>query len=210
MLTNVYKDILMKLKLSLFIVSMALLSGCTSMVDAMDKASGLGVVSQETSTFDNAKIVSVSPNSLYAKGSWGNVVKLGAKWSSASPEYVAIILSYDSNTSGGGSLYMNLTSMDINIDGTISSYSASGSTNLDHSSYNTVSKSIYTSSKNSIIIPYSVLESMVAAKDCRIRIHTGKGYEDAEFSIERIPGGKGTAILSIKKFMKQVAAIKSS
>lgn len=191
----------------LFIATI-ILSGCASMVDSMDKAAGLGVVTQEKSTFDNATIVSVTPNSLYAKGSWGNAVKLGARWSSASPEYVALIISYDSNTSGGGSAYIRLTGMDINIDGKISSHPAASGTSLDSSGYNTVSKTIYTSSKNTVVIPYSLLESMISAKDCRLRIHTGKGYEDAEFSIERIPGGKGTAILSIKEFMVKVAAVK--
>ena len=198
----------MKHILSLVLVATITLSGCASMVDSMDKAAGLGVVTQERSTFDNATVVSVTPNSLYAKGSWGNVVKLGASWSSASPEYVALIISYDSNTSGGGSVYLNLTGMDINIDGKISSHPAASGTSLDSSAYNTVSKTIYTSSKNSVVIPYALLESMISAKDCRLRIHTGKGYEDAEFSIERIPGGKGTAILSIKEFMVKVAAVK--
>ena len=196
----------MKILLAL-IVAFAV-SGCASMADGMSKAAGLGVVKQETSTFDNATIVSASPTFLYAKGSWGNSVKLGARWSSASPDAVALILAYDSNVSGYGSAYLGLTGIDINVDGDISSHKAGGATDLDSSGYNTVSKTIYTSSKNAVVIPYALLERMVAAKDCRLRIHTSKGYEDAEFSIERIPGGQGTAILAIKEMMAKIAAVK--
>ena len=179
---------------------------CTSMADTMSKAAGLGVVSQEKSTFDNATIISVSPTFLYTKGSWGNSIKLGARWSSKSPEYVALILAYDSSITSSSTAYLSLTGIDINIDGEISSHSTGSPTNLDSSGYNSVSKNIYTSSQNTVVIPYTLLERMVSAKDCRLRIQTGKGYEDSEFSIERIPGGQGTAILSIKEFMAKVSA----
>jgi hypothetical protein len=166
-------------------------------------------VEQKTSTFDNATIITASPTFLYAGGSWGsNNVKLGARWSSASPDSVALVLAYDSTVSGAGGAYMSLTGIDINVDGEISSHAAAGSTKLDSSSYNTVTKTIYTSSENVVVIPYALLERMVADKDCRIRIHTSKGYEDAQFSLERIPGGQGTAILAIKKLMAKVAAVK--
>lgn len=195
-------------KFSIVLIAILAVSGCASMADGMSKAAGLGVVKQETSTFDNATIISASPTFLYAKGSWGNSVKLGARWSSATPESVALILSHDSNTSGYGNAYVGLTGIDINVDGDISSHAAAGSTDLDSSGYNTVSKTIYTSSKNVVVIPYALLERMVAAQDTRIRIHTSKGYEDAQFSLERIPGGQGTAILSIKELMAKVAAVK--
>lgn len=184
------------------------ISGCASMVDSMDKAAGLGVVKQETSSFDNATIVSASPTFLHAKDSWGSSVKLGARWSSAAPGVVALVLAYDSDISAPSRAYLGLTGIDINVDGDISSHKASGSTALDSSDYNTVSKTIYTSSKNAVMIPYALLERMVAAKDCRVRIHTSKGYEDAEFSIERTRGGQGTAILAIKEMMAKVSAVK--
>ena len=199
----------MSLKYSIAIAVAISLTGCApSMIDGMSKAAGLGVVKQETSTFDNATIVSVSPTFLYAKGSWGNGVKLGARWSSKSPDSVALILEYNSSTSGYGNAYLGLTGIDINVDGEISSHAAAGTTDLDSSGYNTVSKTIYTSSKNAVVIPYSLLQRMVAAKDCRLRIHTSKGYEDAQFSLERIPGGQGTAILSIREFIAKVSSAK--
>lgn len=181
------------------------LSGCAGLADSMNKMAGLGVVKEETSTFDGAKIISVSPNWLYeSKETWSaNSVKLGARWSSASPDYVALVLSYDSSTSSG-STYLGLSGIDINIDGNKSSYKANKSTTLDSGSYNTVSNTIYTNSKNTIVIPLSVLNSMVNSNDCRIRIHTSKGYEDAIFSVERSDSGQGTALLSIKEFLKRV------
>jgi hypothetical protein len=183
------------------------ISGCT----AMDKMAGLGVVNQHTSTFDNATVIEVSPNSLYDPGSaWGTPLQLGARWSSAAPDSVALVLAYNSNVSSGAPAYLGLSDLDINIDGAISSYSAGQSTDLSNSGYNTVSHTIYTSSKNAVVIPYSVLQRMVAAKDCRLRIHTSKGYQDIKFSTEHIPGGKATAIVTIKEFMAKVAAARGN
>ncbi|WP_134082400.1 hypothetical protein [Thiohalophilus thiocyanatoxydans] len=179
------------------------------MADATSKMAGLGVVKQEKSTFDDATIVEVSPNWLYdPDSSWGNSVKLGARWSSNAPEHVALVLSHSSNTSGSGAAYVGLSGVEINIDGDIKSFSSGKPTNLDSSGYNSVSRTIYTESKNTVVIPYSLLERMVDSKDCRIRIHTSKGYEDARFTIERIPGGQGTAILSIREFIEKVDAVK--
>lgn len=196
-------------RIAVLAVAMGLLVGCAGMADTMSKAAGLGVVTEERSTFDNATVVSVSPAHLYAEGSWGNMVRLGASWSSVTPDSVALVLAYESNVSGGNPAYMNLNSLQINIDGDVSSYSAEPATDLSSSGYNTVSKTIYTSSKNSVVIPYTTLLHMVSAKDCRLRIHTSKGYEDAQFSIERIPGGQPTAILSIKNFIAKIEPLRN-
>lgn len=195
----------------LAILTIALtLPGCASMADGMSKAAGMGVVKQQISTFDNATIITATPTTLWAKGSWGNQVHMGARWNSAEPAEVALLLSYSSNVSSSyGSPYMGLEGIEINVDGDISSFTAAGSTRLDHSGYNTVSKTIYTSSDNAVVIPYSLLERMVSARDCRLRIHTSKGYEDAQFSIERIPGGQGTAILPIRELMQKVAVFRA-
>jgi hypothetical protein len=197
-------------KLLMATVVLSALSGCSGMADSMGKMAGLGVVTQEKSTFDGATIVNVSPTFLYDPDrKWsGNSVKLGARWSSGSPDYVALVMQYSGDVSGYGSAYASLTGVDVNIDGELQSFSARSSTSHDSSGYNTVTKTIYTDSKNSVVIPYSILKQMVDAKDCRLRIHTGKGYEDAVFSIERIPGGQGTATLSIREFMDKVSLVK--
>ncbi len=45
-------------------------------------------------------------------------------------------------------------------------------------------------------------------KNCRLRIHTTEGNQDIDFSAASIPGGKATAIVSIKEFMTKVAKVK--
>src|SRR4051812_46676895 len=115
-----------------------LICGCASMADSTSALAGLGVVSKKQSTFDNSTNVQVSPTWLYAKGSWGNRVKLGARWSSAAPDQAALELSYGSDISSGAPAYLSLTGIELNIDGRMSSYTAGAPTNLDSSSYNTV------------------------------------------------------------------------
>lgn len=84
------------------------LSGCAGMADSTSQSAGLGVITQEKSTFDGATIVNLTPTWLYAEGSWGNKVKLGARWSSKAKESVALLLSYSSNASGYSATYMSL------------------------------------------------------------------------------------------------------
>ena len=182
--------------------------GCAGMADSMNKMAGIGVVTVENSTFDDAKIIKVTPTWLYEDtGSMDNIrTKLGARWTDKTPDYVALDLAYDSNTSGYSEIYLGFTGVDINIGGKITSFKTNNLTILKSSGYNTVSNTIYTKSENSVIIPMSLLEEMVSADDCRIRIYTSQGYEDAVFSIERSSGGQGTAILSIREFIATVKA----
>jgi len=42
----------------------------------------------------------------------------------------------------------------------------------------------------------------------RLRIHTNKGYEDSNFSIENMPGGQLTAVLSIREFVEKTKIYK--
>ncbi|GLS27719.1 hypothetical protein [Marinibactrum halimedae] len=192
-------------RVSFYMCLAGVLISCAGMADSMSKLSGLGVVSKEKSTFDGATLIKVSPTFLYdPESTWGNQVKLGARWSSKAPEYVALVLSYSSDVASAKSAYLSLTGIDINTDGNIESFKSGKSTNLDSGGYNTVSKTIYTESTNSVVVPYSLLQQMVSAEDCRVRIHTSKGYEEAIFSKERIPGGQGTAILSIREFIAEI------
>jgi hypothetical protein len=197
------------MKYLLLALLVLIVSGCSSMADGMSKMAGLGVVSESKSTFDDSRVVSVSPAHLYVKGSWGNTVRLGARWSDSEPDLVALIMEQSSSTSTAGRAYIGLQGLDINIDGEILSYDANSSTKLSNSGYNTVSKTIYTSSRNAVVVPYAVFVKMLEAKDCRIRIKTSDGYEDSLFSTERIPGGQGTAILAMRDFRAKVEAAKN-
>ncbi|MBW2194282.1 MAG: hypothetical protein JRF37_01570 [Deltaproteobacteria bacterium] len=185
-----------------------IVTGCTSMADVTSRVAGVGTISEEKWVFDNTTVVTMSPAFLYAEGEWLGVdVKLGARWSSNSSDHVALIMSYRSSKSGSGSdMYTNFSGLDVNIDGTIMSYKTGGFTSHADSGYNTVPKTSYNENKNSVILPLNVLKDMLAAEDCRLRIHTCEGYVDAQFSIERIPGGggQGTAILSMREFVAKV------
>jgi hypothetical protein len=182
---------------ALLLLAVCGLSGCA----AMNKAAGMGVVSETKSDFDGTVTISATPSFLATK-SWGPGVKLGALWVSDHPDTVALWLKNDSDVNAGA--YLNITGLDINIDGEISSWPV-GSTHYDNSGYNTVSKTIYTSSENQAVVPYSLLQRMVSAKDCRIRIHTTKGYEEAFFSTPSVAGSP-TAVVSIREMMAKVAA----
>ena len=63
------------------IATTIILTGCAGMADSLSSFSGLGVVTVENSTFDNAKLVTVTPTFLYENPS--NMVpirtKLGAR-----------------------------------------------------------------------------------------------------------------------------------
>ena len=195
----------------LFIVSLiALLTSCSAYNSAMDSFSGRGKISQEKSTFDGSTIVNVSPTYLYdpARGGAYDGVNLGAKWQNNLPDIAILVLSYSGSTRFGGALYLGLNGIDINIDGTKYSYKTKGSTVTSNDSYSSY-YGINAKSMNVVAVPYKIFEQMLSAKDCRLRIHTSDGYEDAVFSAESIPyGGPDTAIVAMRKFDQRVQAIK--
>lgn len=121
-----------------------------------------------------------------------------------------LILGTISDTNGFDPVYLGLRGIDINIDGEITSYSARNLTDLNSSAYNSVTQSITTESKNRVVIPFAVLEEMVYANDCRIRIYTSKGYEDARFSLEQTKTGASTAIVAIQQFMARIEPLRIS
>lgn len=189
-----------------WVLSAALLAlyGCT----AMDKLAGMGVMSQSVSTRDHATIIEVSPNALYDPGSTpGTPLQLGARWTSNAPQSVALVLSYQSTVSSDAPTAQSFDALQISIDGQVSSFPASKPSDISSSLDNSVAHTIYMSSRGEVLIPYALLQRMVAAKDCWLR--TGN-YQDAKFSTEHLPGGKPTAIVSIRAFMAKVDAARSS
>lgn len=184
------------------------LGGCAGMADSVDRMANRGVIEQEKSTFDGATIVKMSPATLYREGAAFGIVPihLGARWSSKAQDQVALILSYKSNISSGNSAFMSFSALSTNIDGVIAEYKSGGATAHDSSAYNSVSKTIYTQSSNAVVIPITELRKMLVAKDCRLRIHTSNGYEDVQFSVDRMPDGQATAIVYLREFMKRVEA----
>lgn len=191
-----------------WVLSAALLSlcGCT----AVDKLAGMGVVSQHVSTADHATIIEMSPDALYDPGSApGTPLQLGARWTSDAPQSVALVLSYQSTVSSDAPTVQNFDSLEISIDGQMSSFPASRPSDLSSGLHNSMSHTIHTSSKGEVLIPYALLQRMVTAKDCWLRA-TGSGYQDAKFSAEHLPDGKPTAIVSIREFLAKADAVRAS
>lgn len=184
-----------------WILSAALLAlcGCT----AVDRLAGMGVVSQRVSAPDHATIVEVTPNALYDPGNTrGAPLRLGARWTSDAPQSVTLVLSYQSTVSSDAPTVPRFDALQIGIDGQVSSFPASKPADLSSGFDNSMSHTMYASSRGEVTIPYAILQQMVAARDCWLRA----GDQDVKFSTEHLPDGKATAIVSIRKFMAKVDA----
>lgn len=184
------------------------LSGCAAMAEAGNKAAGLGQITQERSSFDGATIIQASPHFLYNSEkpmmSATLSAKLGARWSSKTPDLVYLVVRYDAGFSGPS--FTNIRGVDINIGGQVSQFDAGGLTNHSSSGYNTVAGTVFTASENGVVIPLELLRKMISAPDCRVRIRTMDGYEDATFSVDRIPGGQTTAKASLGQLLSAIEA----
>lgn len=178
------------------------LAGCA----AMDAMAGMGVLTQRNNSYDGGEVINVSGQSLYAPDlALGTPLQLGATWLSRYPDSVSLDISYRSNVDMGSNAYASIDELDVRIDGLESRWQAHG-TRLDSTPYNTVSRTIYTTSSTSIVVPLKMLRAMVQAQDCRLRIYSSLGTTDVLFSRDSIPGGKPTAITSIRKLLAAVDA----
>lgn len=198
------------LRIAAVTLLLAVVAGCATMTAGMSHLAGIGVISTHHETFDDSTTVNLSPAYLYDPASaLGNGIRLGATWSSTHPDLVALVFAYDSNVNVGSAAYANIRAVDINIDGAVSSYSAGVPTTFSSGTYNQVTNTIYTHSSNVFVIPLSTLQAMMRARDCRLRVHTNAGEEDAVFSIARIPGGMETAIVPMREFLDKVATVET-
>ncbi len=194
---------------AIFALLLSLMVGCASMADSMNAFTGVGQVSKEISDFDGETIIRMEPAFLYDGKTTLSLMStmMGGYWSSRNPDRVKVILKNSSSTRYGDA-YLSYESIDLNIDGEQLTIPVDGATKFDHSGYNTVSNTIHTESKNSVTMDLDTLQRMVAAKDCRVRINTGDGYEVAYFHIPRKPGGQSTAVIHYKEFLARVNAEK--
>jgi hypothetical protein len=192
-------------KISTLLCFVLIISGCAGMADSMDQSVGLGVITEDISTFDNSKTISVSPTWFAKdKDSWGAAfVKLGAAWTDKYPESVTLLLKHESSITSGTS-YLNINNFSVNLNGEITTFNTSSTTSHESSNYNSVSKDIYTESSNAVVIPLNYLRQMVNSDNCRLRIDTSAGLVEGIFSMERTAGGARTALASIKEFLTKV------
>lgn len=109
-------------------------------------------------------------------------------------------------SSGGQPLYVNISRIDLNIDGEKSSYITKIGTKMNNSGLVGVgaSTTIYTNSENIVAIPAAVFARMIEAKDCRIRIETSNGLVDATFSIERSDSAQAAALYFMRPFLAKI------
>lgn len=197
-------------RLILLAVLPFLLTGCTELADTASRMAGMGVISEEKTLFDGARVVQVTPSWLFNSDTKSaNNVKLGARWSSARPNFIDLVLLYESNTmSLGRPTYVGIVGIDINIDGRILSFKTTAPTQTDNSGYNSVSRTIYTESRGFVQIPMDVFNQMLDGKKVLLRIGTSKGFEDSNFLVERFHGGQGTALLSLREFRAKISDIR--
>lgn len=189
--------------LAILLVTVAL-SGCASIDDAMSKVSNLGVVATEKTSFDNAIKVTVTPTWLWGEDAHLlNDFKLGAHWSSSTPKTVQLIISYDSSATSSRS-YVSFKGMEIKVDGKVHTFVTTGTTQLSNSGYNDISKTTYTQSRNTVTIPYPLFEEMMKAKECRLRIHSSRGFEDSLFTLPRNSMGTRLAFSAMGEFLAAV------
>jgi len=189
----------MKYLLCLF--TAIILSGCAS---TMDSIAGIGVINESTSTFDGSRIISVSPSWVAgATDTDLTATKIGARWNSSTPEYVALLLSYSSSVNYGDS-YVSFSGLKINIGGSIKSFTVTGSTSHSSSNYNSVSNDIYTQSEAVVVIPMALLRDMLTAEDVRLRIEYLNEYEDVRFNFEESGYGQRLAKSYIAEMLSKI------
>ena len=133
-------------------------------------------------------------------------VKLGAQWSGDSPDQVTLTLKMDSNTGSYAGTYRSLQGIDVNVGGKNHTFRSFAQTSFDRTPYNTVSRTIYTTSTNAVTVPLTLVREMVKADYCRVRIVTDRGYEEADFTVERSQYGGAGARHYMRTFLERVDA----
>lgn len=189
------------MKLIPILASVALISGCQSIADS---ASGLGTIDTQISSFDDSKIITLSPDALYHEDApWTGVsTKLGAVWISVEPEFITLTLKDESNISSSNS-YKLFKSISVKTENGITPLNINGTTFSDDG-YNSVTQTIHTQSTSTVRLELADLESYLNSETCVFKITRSDGYELADCKVDRIPGGKKTAILGLKKVIKEI------
>ena len=153
--------------------------------------SGSGVVTQETSQRDGSEIVNLTPGRMVADGP-NNLsnTRLGALWTGATPDHVAIILM---NPNLGGAMQV----VDITVDGSGTRWTPKVLTGPEAGNPDQPRAS-------AVIVPYSFVQRMSKSQNVRVRVEGPRGYEEAIFSIPRASNGSPTSATSFYEFIAKV------
>ena len=188
------------MKIVFIIAAVTLLSGC-AVVDGMDSLSGLGNYSVDTNSFDDETIITLTPDTLYdPEASMFDPVsaRIGGVWTSKAPNFINLAFQED-----GG--YVRFDKITFKADGLTKSYDIGLSDlNFDDTRLSGITSTAYAA------VPVSELKQFIYADSCRMKIEKDAGYELADCKLDRIPGGKKTAIKGLKKMIKETEKIQGA
>jgi len=176
--TNLLNGLIMN-KLLFTLLLTVFVSGCSSTIDKM---AGLGQLETNISDFSGDTMVELSKTRNAHPTKKQASTFFGLKWDSSLPNNVFLYLINQSDVDSNNT-YVNYESIEIKIGDDVSTFNARNTIH-DSSGYNSVTNTIYTDSKASISIPLSLVEKMVSAEDCRIKINTYKWYEVVLFHVD--------------------------
>lgn len=190
----------MVIKASLFVVVSALV-GCGSLHHAM---TGQGQLLIQDSKFDGAKIIEITPSAIKPldSGMYSMNTLVGATWSSEKPELIQLNVEYSSAV--GSNAYTSFRSIEFNLDGDTQKFNFGASTDFESSGYNSVTNTIYTESSNSVVIPYSYFEQILASKKPMIRVTTSDGVESGDLSVESDQYGVQFALAAFRTLQIEI------
>lgn len=192
--------------IAVLLASVALTS-CATMSDTADQLSGLGKIEDRVSEFDGARTISSQPTHLQPlSGSMtGPYYRLGASWTSKAPETIALVFMHSSSI-GSGNAYTNFKRVDINAGGQVTSFEMATATALDNSSYNSVSKTIYTQSTAFAVLPLDYARGVFSNPDCKMRIVSSDAAFDADCAADRTTAGQATGALRVREVLGKIPA----
>lgn len=188
------------MKYAFILAAATVLSGC-AVVDGMDSLAGLGNYSVDTNSFDNETIITLTPDTLYdpeASIFDPVYVRIGGVWTSEAPNYINLAFQED-----GG--YVGFSSVTFKADGVTKSFDIGLSDlSFDQPRLSGISSTAYTA------IPVSDLRQFINADSCRMKIEKSRGYVLADCKLDRIPGGKKTAIKGLRKMIAESEKIQGA
>ena len=166
-------------KLIFSVFATIIITGCSSTIDKM---AGIGQLETNISDFSGDTFIELSKTRNAHPTEKQASTFFGLRWDSSIRDTVFLKLINQSDASSSDT-YVNYESIEIKIGDDVYTFDA-GKTIQNSGSYNSVSKTIYTTSRASVSLPLSLLKKMVNAEDCRIRINTYKWYEVVLFHVD--------------------------
>tara|TARA_R110001606_G_scaffold71219_1_gene162916 strand:+ start:10978 stop:11541 length:564 start_codon:yes stop_codon:yes gene_type:complete len=186
-------------KKTALLITVLSVTGCTSMTDMMDGASGLGKLSVDQNSFDNETTISLTPDTLYdPEASIFSPVsaRMGAVWISNAPNFVNLAFQQD-----GG--YVKFEEVSFKVNGETKAYNTGLSDlDFDRTKLSGMKSTAYA------LMPIADFKELLNAETCQMKIEKDTGYELADCKLDRIPGGKKTAIAGLRKVLASIEETK--